>query len=67
MTGNMKEAFDTAFGYFVVITLFLYSNILEFSDEIMTIGGLVLLGCRLYVDGGKAVKSWRDRNGSDRG
>lgn len=61
----MRETVDTVFGYFVVITLFLYSNILQFSDEIMTLGGLLLLGCRLYVDGGKAWKSWKDRNGRD--
>lgn len=60
----MKETLDTVFGYFVVLSLFLYSNILDHSDEIMTFGGLALLALRLYVDGSKAVNRWKERNGS---
>lgn len=66
MQNNIREAVDTVFGYFVVATLFLYSTVLHYSDEIMTLGGLLLLGCRLYVDGKRAVTTWRERHGGDR-
>lgn len=60
----MKDHVDSAFSYLVGIALLLYSNLIEFSDEIMTLGGVILLLARLYVDGGKAIQTWRDKRGS---
>lgn len=57
----MKENADSVFSYCVGFALLMYSNLIEFSDELMTVGGLILLIARLYVDGGKAIQTWRSK------
>ncbi|QIG67223.1 hypothetical protein [Rhizobium phage RHEph15] len=63
----MKETIDSLLSYTVGAGFLFYSHLLANADAILTLGGMVLLGCRLYVDGGKAVKTWRlNRGRSDR-
>lgn len=58
----MREHVESGVSYILGLGFVLYSNVLTHSNEIMTLGGLILLGARLYVDGGKAIKTWRQRN-----
>lgn len=55
----MKEHAESLISYVLGFGFLLYSNVLVHANEIMTIGGLILLAARLYVDGGKAIKVWR--------
>lgn len=57
------EYLDSAFSYVLGVLLIVYSSLISSAEEIMTIGGILLLGLRLYVDGGKAIRVWRERNG----
>ncbi|QWY83439.1 hypothetical protein [Rhizobium phage RHph_X3_9] len=59
----MKGHADSVISYVLGVGFMLYSGVLANADAIMTFGGLILLAARLYVDGGKAVKTWRARNG----
>lgn len=59
----MKDYVDSFLSYAIGILLLLYSGVIQYSSEIMTVGGLVLMLARLYVDGGKAIQTWRERNG----
>lgn len=58
----MREIVDGAFAY-AVGTAALFSSVLwEHRDEITTVGGLIVLGFRLYVDGSRAYRKWRGKN-----
>lgn len=59
----MKEHAESIVSYMLGIGFLLYSSVLTHANEIMTLGGLVLLAARLYVDGGKAIKVWRANRG----
>lgn len=58
----MREHAESLISYVLGLGFLFYSSVLTHSNEIMTLGGLVLLGARLYVDGGKAWKTWRRRH-----
>lgn len=62
----MKDYLDSALSYVLGVLFLLYSAVLSNSEEIMTIGGLLLLAARLYVDGGKAYRTWRERRDSSK-
>lgn len=59
----MREHAESLISYVLGFGFLLYSSVLVHANEIMTFGGLVLLAARLYVDGGKALKTWRHRRG----
>ena len=59
----MRETAESAISYVLGLGFLLYSQVLTHANEIMTLGGLVLLAARLYVDGGKAIKVWRSTRG----
>lgn len=61
------EKTESAFSYVLALFLLMFTTIVDNASGIMTFGGLVLLGLRLYVDGKKAQQvykeSRRDRKG----
>lgn len=63
----MKTILDSIASYVIGAGLVVYSGVLANADAILTLGGLVLLGCRLYVDGGKAYNTYRKNKKQRRG
>lgn len=45
--------------YTVAMVVLSIGTVLANAPTIMTVGGLVLLGLRLYVDGKRALQKWR--------
>ncbi|QOE32165.1 putative membrane protein [Rhizobium phage Paso] len=62
----MKEHAESLVSYVLGIGFLLYSSVLTHANEIMTLGGLLLLGARLYVDGGKAIRTYKRNKRLDR-
>lgn len=62
----MREHVESLFTYIMGIGFVLYSSVLTHANEIMTVGGLILLLARAYVDVGRAVREWRRRGRSNR-
>lgn len=60
---TMRDILDSTIGYVVGLGATFSVFLWEYSSTITTLGGLVVLGCRLYVDGGRALDKWRDRRG----
>lgn len=57
----MGEHADRIISYFMGLMFLLFSTILAHASEIMAIGGLILLALRLYVDGHKALATYKER------
>ena len=60
----MTKNAESVMSYVLGLGFALYSGVLAHANEVMTIGGLVLLAARLYVDVGRAYKVWRANRGS---
>lgn len=58
----MNETADGLTSYILALVYLFYAAVLANSSAIMTIGGLILLGLRLYVDGKKAWRVFKDRD-----
>lgn len=56
----MNETLDSASSYCVVVIAGAYSWLMDASSDILTVGSLILLGIRLWVDGRRLWKSKRD-------
>ena len=62
------QVIDSATSYIVALLTIAFATILIHASAIMTVGGLILLLLRLYVDGSKAWKTWKeDRDVKKRG
>lgn len=57
MTTN--EMIDSATSYLVAAGSIMFTTLVENSPAIISIGGIVLLGLRLYADGKKAYLTWK--------
>ncbi|QOE32110.1 putative membrane protein [Rhizobium phage Palo] len=57
----MRDYLDTLFAYAFSIWAIFYSSVMAYSHDLVTFGGLIVLGCRLYVDGGRAIQKWRGK------
>ncbi|AGC35977.1 hypothetical protein HOS22_gp53 [Rhizobium phage RHEph08] len=57
----MREYLDGMLAYTFSVWALFYSSVLYYSHDIVSIGGLVVLAFRLYVDGGRALKKWRGK------
>lgn len=55
----MNAVIESATTYAVATVVLTTTLVLSHAPAIMTFGGLVLLGLRLYVDGKKAYRAWR--------
>ena len=60
-TGVM-QVIDSLTSYTLALFVLAFTNILANASGIMTVGGLILLGLRLYVDWVKARQTYRDHN-----
>lgn len=60
---TVNNFIESATSYSVVVVSLLLTSILEHASDAITIGSLVLLSLRLYVDGGKALDKWRGKDG----
>ena len=58
----MRETIDGIISYAAAFVVLLFGFVLAYSSTIMTIGGLVLLALRIYVDGMKAWKTYKERH-----
>ncbi|QIG73209.1 hypothetical protein [Rhizobium phage RHph_I40] len=58
---DMREYLDGMLAYAISVWALFYSSVLDYSHDIMTFGGLVVLALRLYVDGKRALKQWRGK------
>ena len=50
---------DSLTTYVVAIFTLLFATILIHASAIMTVGGILLLALRLYVDGSRAWRTWQ--------
>ena len=62
---NEHPVIDTIMAYFIAAVSFLYAGIIGHSSEILTIGSIILLVLRVYVDGTKAFAVWRKKKDTD--
>ncbi|WKV16993.1 hypothetical protein [Nostoc phage NMeng1] len=53
---------ESTFSYIVALVSIFFGYILDAAPSIAAIGGLVLLLLRLYVDGKRAVKTWKGQD-----
>lgn len=66
MSPRTFEVIDSATSYLLAMFLMLFGALIDNASIIMTLGGMALLGLRLYVDGVKARqtynehKEWKD-------
>lgn len=58
----MEQAVDQFTSYATVLITLLFAGLLTHASVIMTVGGLILLALRLYVDGMKAWRTYRKEN-----
>jgi len=63
----IMRVIDSLTTYVVALFTLLFASILAHAYAIMTIGGLILLLLRLYVDGSKAWKTWKGDSDVKRG
>lgn len=54
----MNAVIESATTYAVATVVLTTTLVLANAPTIMTVGGMVLLGLRLYVDGKRAYKTW---------
>lgn len=55
----MGQALDSLTTYAVALLSILFATVMVHSAAILTVGGLVLMLLRLYVDGSKAWRTWK--------
>lgn len=55
----MGQALDSLTTYAVAILAFLFAGLMANASVLLTIGGLVLMALRLYVDGSKAWRTYK--------
>ncbi len=63
---KMREMVDGTLAYTVGLIATFSTVMWTHVNEITTIGGLIVLACRLYVDGGRALsklRKWRRNKG----
>lgn len=58
----MNHTLESITSYMVVVIAGAYSWLVDQSSDILTLGSLVLLGVRLYVDLKKARKVYKGNN-----
>lgn len=63
---GMEQAIDSLTTYAVAGLSILFATVMMHSSAILTVGGLILMALRLYVDGSKAYRTWK-RNKDPRG
>ncbi|WVH05423.1 hypothetical protein ZHAWSFBX_CDS_0064 [Agrobacterium phage Alfirin] len=56
----MNEILESSTSYAVAVVTIGAAAVLDNASTIMTVGGLVLLALRLYVDGKRAVQKWSE-------
>lgn len=54
----MNAFIESGTSYCIALVVLSATTIITHAPTIMTVGGLVLLGLRLYVDGKRALKAW---------
>lgn len=59
---GLMQTLDSLTSYTLAFFVLAFTAILENAGGIMTVGGLILLGLRLYVDWVKARQTYRDHN-----
>ena len=65
MANSMKvetgvgQALDSLTTYAVAALSIMFATVMVNSGVILTVGGLVLMALRLYVDGSKAWRTWQ--------
>ena len=59
----MRDFIDGTFAYAVALGATFSTFIWAYANEVTTVGGLLVLACRLYVDGGRAWRKWRGKDG----
>lgn len=62
---NVGSVIDSITTYVIALFTLLFATILVHASTIMTVGGLVLLALRLYVDGKRAWRTWKTRKDAD--
>lgn len=56
---TMGQALDSMTTYAVALLSILFATVMVHSAAILTVGGLLLMFLRLYVDGSKAWRTWQ--------
>lgn len=56
---GMGQALDSLTTYAVAILSLLFATLMVHASVLLTIGGLVLMLLRLYVDGSKAYRTFK--------
>lgn len=56
---GMGQVLDSLTTYAVALLSIMFATIMANSAVILTVGGLVLMLLRLYVDGSKAWRTWK--------
>lgn len=56
----MSSLIESGTSYAVAAVVITAAAVLDNASTIMTVGGLVLLALRLYVDGKRAIQKWSE-------
>lgn len=56
---TVHENIESTVSYIVAVMSIAFGYLLTVAPAVASIGGLVLLALRLYVDGKRAVRTWR--------
>lgn len=56
----MNNFLDSTFSYALAAFLVAFSFLVDHSSTVLSLGGILLLCIRLYADGKRAVRAWRN-------
>lgn len=59
----MKDNIEAVAAYMVGLGAAFYGQVIAHSSDVMSLGGMVLLAARIYVDGTRAYRQWKGTDG----
>ena len=62
MEAKVLETVDGVTSWLLALFMILLAGVITHASAIMTVGGIIIMLLRMYVDGVKAYRVWKDRN-----